>query len=183
MDSKKVKDFISLAGNRTFSDPAEAPPGIRKLAAQLILSEVLEYVIKGLGVTPSVNGTVISNPDSLEYSADLDPHKPEMIDGLADTAYTMYWNSVVFNLPLEKAFDIVCDNNLEKFVKLESWSGGERELEREEWHCRREVSWPDEVTTVSTVSISGSFYAVGKDSNGKVRKPSTYRNVDFSGIL
>jgi hypothetical protein len=106
-----------------------------------------------------------------------------MIDGLADVAYTMFWNSCAFGVPLEEAFALVCDNNLEKFVKLVGWSKGEGELARDDWHCGLEVAWPSEVATVSVLKIGADFFAVGKDARGKVRKPSTYRPVDLSRFL
>ena len=62
--------------------------------------------------------------------------------GLADVAYTMYWNSSAFALRLEEAFERVCDNNLDKFVALDGWSRGEAVLDRTEWHCDRQVEWP-----------------------------------------
>jgi hypothetical protein len=95
----------------------------------------------------------------------------------------MYWNACAFGVPLEEAFELVCDNNLEKFVKLASWSGPERTLEQPEWHCNQAVSWPAEVVRVEVLNISGEFFAVGKDARGKVRKPSTYRPVDLSALV
>ena len=155
----------------------------RKLGAQLLLSEVLEYVIKGLGVVPEVNGVKITEPDHLHYHATQTPNVTEMVDGLADVAYTMYWNSNAFGIPLEAAFDLVCDNNLEKFVKLDTWAHGITELPTKEWHCRAGVTWPPEVVTVQVISYKGELWAVGKDARGKVRKPSSYKTVDLAGIV
>jgi hypothetical protein len=106
-----------------------------------------------------------------------------MIDGLADVAYTMYWNACAFGVPLEEAFELVCDNNLEKFVRLSDWSSPPRILEQSEWCCGANVRWPAEVTTVEVLQIDEAFFAVGKDSRGKVRKPSTYKSVDLSSLV
>jgi len=153
----------------------------RKLGAQLLLSEVLEYVIKGLGVTPVVNGTPISDANRLEYQeSDSRADQVEMLDGLADVAYTMYWNSCAFGIPLEEAFELVCDNNLEKFVKLEENANGSERLTKENWDCGKDISWPIEVERVEVVKIGEEQFAVGKDKTGKVRKPSSYSSVDLS---
>ena len=174
---------MALAGQevaQSFDPRSEAE---RKLGAQLLLSEVLEYVINGLGVIPEVNGIKITKPDDLHYHAEAEPNQLEMLDGLADVAYTMYWNQSAFGLPLEAGFEVVCDNNLEKFVKLSGWATGKRELSRDEWNCKLDVTWPPEVTVVQVVHFQGEPYAVGKDSRGKVRKPSTYKPVDLHPLL
>jgi hypothetical protein len=183
MDATKIETFMRLAGQSVQDKLHSGDPAQRALGAQLLLSEVLEYVIKGLGVIPEFAGTKITSPDALSYHADHSPDHEEMVDGLADVAYTMFWNSCAFGVPLEEAFALVCDNNLEKFVKLAGWSKGEGELARDDWHCGLEVSWPSEVATVSVLKIGADFFAVGKDARGKVRKPSTYRPVDLSRFL
>jgi len=105
-----------------------------------------------------------------------------MVDGLADVAYTMYWNSEAFKLPLEKAFEMVCDNNLEKFVQIDNQST-EKNLEKENWDCGKNISWPSEVAEVEVIKNQEQFYAVGKDVNGKVRKPSSYKSVDLTTLV
>lgn len=175
---------MQLAGQKTSGAFREGSKQERELGAQLLLSEVLEYVIKGLGVTPTVNGTKIEDPNGLDYKAcTANVDELEMLDGLADVAYTMYWNSEAFGLPLEKAFDLVCDNNLEKFVALDDWQGATGALEESEWHCNCDVTWPEEVASVTVLEIHGEFYAAGKDKNGKVRKPSHYTSVDLKPLL
>jgi hypothetical protein len=183
MDSTKIEMFMRLAGQSVRNKLHSGDPAQRALGAQLLLSEVLEYVIKGLGVIPEFAGTKITSPDALSYHATHGPDHEEMVDGLADVAYTMFWNSCAFGVPLEEAFDLVCDNNLEKFVKLNDWTRGEGELSREDWHCGLNVSWPTEVASVSVLKIGSDFFAVGKDARGKVRKPSTYKSVDLSRLL
>ena len=182
MKSTKVNKFIALAGQVAAKDFITGTPEQRKLGAQLLLSEVLEYVVHGLGVEPELNGVRISSPDALHYHNVGEPDKLEMLDGLADVAYTMYWNSETFGVPLESAYDLVCDNNLEKFVKLGSWALGSTALEPGEWGCKLGVTWPAEVAAVEVVQFQGEPYAVGKDSRGKVRKPSTYKSVDLSEL-
>ena len=185
MESDKIKKFMTLAGQSVQERLTTGTPEQRKLGAQLLLSEVLEYVIDGLGVIPSVNGQPITEADSLTYASSTEarPSPSEMLDGLADVAYTMYWNAHAFGVPLEEGFDLVCDNNLEKFVKLEgsTWSAGP--LAATEWGCRLGISWPKEVVSVTVIAIGSEFYAVGKDERGKVRKPSSYRSVDLAAVL
>jgi hypothetical protein len=183
MNSKKVGMFIELAGKSPASKLTIGNEEQRKLGAQLLLSEVLEYVIDGLGVTPVVDGVEIKNPDGLQYVVKNDPNPVEMLDGLADTGYTMFWNALTFGIPLEKAFDLVCDNNLEKFVKLNDWQAGAKVLDQSEWNCGCEVTWPKEVASVSAIKIGEEFYAVGKDESGKVRKPSSFKPLDLQCLL
>jgi hypothetical protein len=183
MNSSKIKMFMQLAGQETRTKLQSGDPAQRALGAQLLLSEVLEYVIHGLGVTPYLQDTPITEPNSLRYQATSEPDHEEMIDGLADVAYTMYWNSCAFGVPLDEAFELVCDNNLEKFVRLADWSGPTRALDTSEWHCGQSVSWPAEVVTVEVLKVDGAFFAVGKDAAGKVRKPSTYKSVDLSRLV
>lgn len=183
MDATKIALFMQLAGQEVRTKLHSGDPKIRALGAQLLLSEVLEYVIHGLGVVPEFAGTKITSPDGLSYQALEAPDHEEMVDGLADVAYTMFWNSCAFGVPLPQAFELVCDNNLEKFVRLDAWTRGACELAREEWHCNQEVSWPPEVAQVVVLQVGGAFFAVGKDARGKVRKPSTYKPVDLSQLV
>lgn len=184
MKGNKVSKFLQLAGEKLAASPAEANDELRALGAQLLLSETLEYVIKGLGVEVKVGDTLITDPNGLDYSVNGKAvDDKEMLDGLADVAYTMYWNKYAFNQKLEEAHELVCDNNLEKFVKIDNWSDDERELESTEWDLGQSVSWPDEVTSVRVVKVDNEFYGVGKDKTGKVRKPSTYRSVDLGALL
>ena len=183
MNHDDVSRFISLAGQTSAKTLTEGTPEQRKLGAQLLLSEVLEYIIRGLGVVPVFQGTEISHPEKLEYRPTQPVDKLEMIDGLADVAYTMYWNALTFGVPLEAAFDLVCKNNLEKFVLLGDWAQGKTKLEKTAWHCERNITWPAEVAEVVVIPIGGSLYAVGKDARGKVRKPSSYESVDLTGLL
>lgn len=182
MNSDKIALFMQLAGQNVQSKLQAGTPAERALGARLLLSEVLEYVIHGLGVTPEFAGTKITAPDALTYHATSEADPTELVDGLADVAYTMFWNACAFGIPLSEAFDLVCENNLEKFVKLSPWTRGECQLARDEWHLGRAVTWSEEVAQVNVVLVSGSYYAVGKDAHGKVRKPSTYKPVDLSGL-
>jgi hypothetical protein len=183
MDSKKIRQFMQLAGQELVTMLDIKDEKTRELGAQLLLSEVLEYVIHGLGVVPEVAGVAIEHSEKLTYRAVHTPNKKELVDGLADVAYTMFWNECAFGIPLERAFEMVADNNLEKFVLLPGWMKGEGELERNDWGCNQSVVWPSEVVAVIVVKIEGNFYAVGKDKSGKVRKPSTYKSVDLSSLI
>lgn len=184
MDDLKIKKFMALGGQAAAVRFDTGDSERRKLGAQLLLSEVLEYVVRGLGIVPEFNGVRLSEPNSLTYhDAGRGADKLEMVDGLADVAYTMYWNSLAFGIPLEEAFDLVCDNNLEKFVKLQNWKEGPGALERESWDCGVGIAWPEEVVQVEVLQFGAEFYAVGKDRNGKVRKPSNFKAVDLSRLL
>lgn len=183
MDQKKVAMFMALAGQREVLTFEVGDEKTRLLGAQLLLSEVLEYVIKGLGVQPSVNGVAISDPNSLTYTQHTEPDQLEMLDGLADVGYTMFWNALAFGVPLEEGFSLVCDNNLEKFVALPDWTGERGALPESEWHCEQSIVWPEEVTSVTIVEVAGALFAVGKDIHGKVRKPSSFKPVQLKTLL
>ncbi|MCB0358869.1 MAG: hypothetical protein KDD44_04515 [Bdellovibrionales bacterium] len=185
MDAQKVRMFMQLGGQRLAEQLDTGDERLRKLGAQLLLSETLEYVIKGLGVLPSFDGTVISDANALSYQSN-DATKPdpiEMLDGLSDVAYTMYWNALAFGLRLEEAFERVCDNNLEKFVFLERWHGATGPMAKEQWHCDQGIAWPSEVVEVEVIKVGVEHYAVGRDGNGKVRKPSHYRSVRLDDLV
>lgn len=180
MDGKKVEAFMTLAGQaraQSFDTMGEKE---RVLGAQLLLSEVLEYVIKGLGVIPSIDGHAIRSPDALSYRAEQAPDKEQMLDGLCDVAYTMYWNALCFGVPLEEGFDLVCDNNLEKFVGMDRSTEGE--VPRDHWHCGKGITWPESVVRVEVIRVESQLFAVGKDGAGKVRKPSSYKPVDLTTL-
>lgn len=180
MEDNKVKTFMQLGGQEI--GVKEATFADRRLGAQLLLSEVLEYVIKGLGITPVINGMTITDPEAVEYKEAKPIARVEMLDGLADVAYTMYWNALKFKLPLEEAYDAVCDNNLEKFVRLDGWAKGTITLEKSDWSLGLDVKWPPEVITVEVLCVDGIYYAAGKNNLGKVRKPSTYKSVDLEAL-
>jgi len=183
MKADKIEKFMQLAGQPISKLLTEGTEEQRKLGARLLLSEVLEYVIRGLGIEPEINGVRISDPDAVQYVCTGSPDKLEMVDGLGDVAYTMYWNACAFGIPLEQAFELVCDNNLEKFVRLEKNGFQPGVLPREAWHCNRNIRWPDEVVKVEVIKSGADYFAVGKDNRGKVRKPSSYTNVDLSSLL
>lgn len=183
MKADKIRKFMELAGQELAKDFEMGNEEKRKLGAQLLLSEVLEYVIKGLGVIPEYLGTKIEDANALKYHAQNQADRLEMLDGLADVAYTMYWNACAFGIPLEEGFELVCDNNLEKFIPLEKSEDSPTELPEETWHCNKNVSWPKEVIKVEVVKVENQWFAVGKDSTGKVRKPSSYSSVDLSQLL
>lgn len=183
MDGSKVQMFMELGGQAIGKFCGAEDESRRKLGAQLLLSEVLEYVVHGLGVVPVVNGVRIEEPDAVDYeTTEVPADKVEMLDGLADVAYTMYWNALAFGLPLEEAFELVCDNNLEKFVKLSGWTGGSAEFTGKDKDCGVGVEWPEEVIRVQVLKVGGEFYAVGKDQRGKVRKPRHYQGVNLSEL-
>ncbi len=182
MKGDKVETFMQLAGQTLPTDIDSGSEATRKLGAQLLLSEVLEYVIKGLGVIPEIHGKPLTDPEAVHYTHGKTPQPVEMLDGLADVAYTMYWNALAFGMPLEEGYDLVCDNNLEKFVRLDD-ECAVGVLPALEWHCGRDIRWPAEVTTVQVVDVKGARYAVGKDARGKVRKPSSYSPVDLSELV
>lgn len=185
MDGEKVKKFMQLGGQNVAEKLDMRDERTRKLGAQLLLTEVLEYVIKGLNVTPVIDGQPVTDPNNVEFRAAAQdaPDAVEMLDGLADVAYTMYWNALAFGLPLEEGFDLVCDNNLDKFVRLQDWSRSAGPLEQESWHCNSGTEWPEEVTQVEVVRVKDEHYAVGKDKTGKVRKPAHFRSVELRSLV
>lgn len=183
MTGDKVKKFMQLGGQSVARGLDLRDEQTRKLGAQLLLTEVLEYVIKGLGVKPIINGTKVEDPNDVAFVVEEDPDAVEMLDGLADVAYTMYWNALAFGLPLEEGYDLVCDNNLDKFVQLKQWTADPGPLDPDSWHCGENAEWPEEVSHVEVIRIDEEHFAVGKDSTGKVRKPVSFRSVELSHLV
>lgn len=184
MDDSKIRTFMQLAGQEYPARLDLRDEATRKLGAQLLLSETLEYVIKGLGVIPEFDGIKITAPDQLHYhTSGTAPDSIEMLDGLSDVAYTMYWNSVAFALPLEEAFRRVCENNLQKFVRLSNWKQGPGVVEKSQWDLGLAIKWPAEVASVEVLKIDSALFAVGKDARGKVRKPSSYSSVELTDLI
>ncbi|RME57725.1 MAG: hypothetical protein D6780_07865 [Candidatus Dadabacteria bacterium] len=179
----KVEKFMKLAGQVVRDSLDAGSKEERLLGAQLLLSETLEYVIKGLGIAPVVQGVKITDPDALKFEEFREPNPTEMVDGLADVAYTMIWNANAFGIPLEEAYDIISDNNLEKFVKVSSDSFKEGLVAKEQWHLNQNIKWPKEVVQVEIISLNGELFAVGKDKNGKVRKPSSFSPPKLKSLL
>ena len=56
MKADKVDKFIKLAGRQTSDRIIEGDEKDRTLGAHLLLSEVLEYLILGLGIEPEIGG-------------------------------------------------------------------------------------------------------------------------------
>ncbi|MCB0344754.1 MAG: hypothetical protein KDD66_06540 [Bdellovibrionales bacterium] len=183
MKGNKVQKFMQLGGQEVAVELDMRDERTRKLGAQLLLTEVLEYVIKGLQVTPIIKGTKVEDPNDVQFEVNGEPDAVEMLDGLADVAYTMYWNALAFGLPLEEGFDLVCDNNLEKFVQLEGWTSAPGPVEQGKWDCGEGAEWPEEVAHVEVIKIDEEHFAVGKDSTGKVRKPVSFRSVQLSHLV
>lgn len=185
MKDKEVRLFMQLGRQLIQDRLGEMSDNSRILGAKLLVSEVLEYVIKGLGVTPIVNGEKITCGDSLKYEIGAnDVNLIEMLDGLADAQYAVFWNKCHFGIPLEEAFAAVCKNNLEKFVPLPrdgSFKVGE--LDRSQWGCGKGISWGADVVKVSCVEVEGGYYAVGQDEHGKTRKPSSFQTLDLAPLV
>ena len=184
MQGEKIAKFMALAGQEKGLEVNSVDLEFRKLAAHLLLSETLEYVIRGLGLNPVFEDGQLKSAEAVEYQDSGNaPDKLEMLDGLADVAYTMYWNMHAFGMNLEEAFERVCDNNLEKFVKLSGWGGQTGALPQDKWDLDAQISWPAEVASVEVLSIKGEYFAVGKDVTGKVRKPSSYKSVSLEDLI
>ena len=183
MNGEQVELFVELAGGVPAASIASSSEKLRILGAGLILSETLEYIIKGLGLTITVGSQKISDPQSFSFDFAGPPVAEDMLDGLADIAYTLYWNAIMFQLPIEAGFKAVCENNLQKFVSLSEGEFSAGEVVKEHWHLNRDVHWPDEVVSVVVVATRHGLFAVGKDANGKVRKPSTYTPLSLTPLL
>ena len=189
MKDEKVRIFMELAGQAVSGSQQPPTEALRKLGAQLLLSEVLEYIVDGLGLTPVLDGTPVRNPNALTFECKTpDVDRLQMVDGLADVAYTMFWNSLALGVPLEAGFEEVASNNLEKFVKLAqpvaySSIDGRKLVPAPLWHLDLNIAWPREVESVELIEVKGELFAVGKDQYGKVRKPSSYRAVDLRHLL
>ena len=79
MQGEKVRTFMRLAGQQIPSNLDLGDRARRELGTKLLLSEVLEFAIKGLGVKPVVNGKEITDPDDIEFVAE--ETQPDKIGG------------------------------------------------------------------------------------------------------
>lgn len=185
MNDKDVKLFMQLGSQKISSKLSGMDDTSRILGAKLLLSEALEYVIKGLGVIPSVNGQQITCGDSLTYEVGRkEVDLVEMLDGLADVQFTAFWNKQRFGIPLEEAFEAVCKNNLDKFVPLPndgSFKVGR--LDKSKWDLGKGIKWGSDVVTVSCVEVEGRLFGVGQDEHGKTRKPSSFKPLDLTDVV
>lgn len=184
MKETKVGLFMDITNGGKAREKSDEK---RKLDASLLLSETLEYCL-ALGVVPVVNGQEIRNPNGLEYRIEGEPNRLEMLDGLADVAYTMYWNAIAYDMPLEAAYERVCDNNLKKFVKVlmiptYDVIDGRKLVHKANWDLGLDVTWDPSVVEVEIVQVDRNMFAIGSDSSGKVSKPSTYRKVKLEDLL
>ena len=76
---------------------------------------------------------------------------------------------------LHEAYRRVIESNFSKFVKADDWHD-------EQWAKNEQLIMIDRLGTEITKELNNGYW-VFRDSNGKIRKPSTFKPVDLSDLI
>ena len=76
---------------------------------------------------------------------------------------------------LVEAYSRVIESNFSKFVKVDDWHD-------EQWAKKEQLIMIDRLGTEITKELNNGYW-VFRDSNGKIRKPSTFKPVDLSDLI
>ena len=154
----------------------------RLLRGNLMLEEVLEHLIVGLGLRLKYNApngsTWIIGPDELSEKLEMtyrgDEYNPvETLDGIADVKVIANGTGVAFGLPVPAADLMVYDSNMSKLLFGKPIVNGVTEGYRPRAACHTDdPSWHDE---------EPGFRA--DLPVGKVLKPAHYVAPDIASLL
>jgi predicted HAD superfamily Cof-like phosphohydrolase len=115
-----IRDF-----SRAFQRPVNEswadnlPIADRELLGKLLLEEVTEYLVKGLGLTiMNMDGETVMDIDGgglmLEHNEGVQLNPVEIVDGLADVNVVIHFNAHWHGFNLDAATEIVNDSNMSK---------------------------------------------------------------------
>ena len=93
-----------------------------------------------------------------------------MFDLALDTAKPIFGEDTII-----KAYHRVIESNFSKFVKVDDWHD-------EQWAKNEQLIMIDRLGTEITKELNNGYW-VFRDSNGKIRKPSTFKTVDLSDLI
>lgn len=170
-EQKQVKEFMVTFGQDCPNFPTEEVSlETRKMRARIMLEEVLETIIAGLGLDVIItwNGEMRLAPKSpfgFEEVKKVD--LVELADGLADQHYVGYCGTGnAFGLDMEEIFDNVHQSNMSKI-------------------------WPEKLVREKVDEIENGNYNLTKVENGyivkrpdgKVVKPETYTSPKLKEII
>ena len=93
-----------------------------------------------------------------------------MLDLALDTVKPIFREDTI-----TKAYHRVIESNFSKFVKVDDWHD-------EQWAKNEQLIMIDRLGTEITKELNNGYW-VFRDSNGKIRKPSTFKPVDLSDLI
>ena len=93
-----------------------------------------------------------------------------MLDLALDTVKPIFGEDTII-----KAYRRVIESNFSKFVKVDDWHD-------EQWAKNEQLIMIDRLGTEITKELNNGYW-VFRDSNGKIRKPSTFKPVDLSDLI
>ena len=93
-----------------------------------------------------------------------------MFDLALDTAKPIFREDTII-----EACKRVIESNFSKFVKVDDWHD-------EQWAKNEQLIMIDRLGTEITKELNNGYW-VFRDSNGKIRKPSTFKPVDLSDLI
>ena len=97
-------------------------------------------------------------------------HFTAMFDLALDTAKPIFGEDKII-----EACKRVIESNFSKFVKVD-------DVHNEEWGRKEQLIMIDRLGTEITKELNNGYW-VFRDSNGKIRKPSTFKPVDLSDLI
>lgn len=110
LHQRRVEEFMRLAGQEVPGHPVEPSRITRELRAVLLMEEVLETIIDGLGCK------IIFSPDNqFTFQATEKFDIVKLADGCADVSVVNIGTLSACGISDERLLDIVDKNNLEKF--------------------------------------------------------------------
>ena len=98
------------------------------------------------------------------------PFIHELYQSMLDAAGIVFVDSVLL-----EAYRRVIESNFSKFVKVDDWHD-------EQWAKNEQLIMIDRLGTEITKELNNGYW-VFRDSNGKIRKPSTFKPVDLSDLI
>lgn len=176
-EEKRVKDWMTKAGQQCPDKPTIPSLEIRKLRARLILEEAFETIENGLALDIEIDvyGTIYS--DEITFSPKLTirlsagdgkfrPKEPDLValaDGLADLQYVNLGTAVACGIDLEPVFEEVCRSNESK------------------WWTTNEVDYLKQPDLSFRPLAENQFCAT--DAGGKVIKSPSFSRPQIAPIL
>ena len=94
----------------------------------------------------------------------------ELYQSMLNASRLVFVDSVLL-----EAYRRVIESNFSKFVKVDDWHD-------EQWAKNEQLIMIDRLGTEITKELNNGYW-VFRDSNGKIRKPSTFKPVDLSDLI
>jgi len=178
-EQQAVKDFMRFFGQATPERPTGLDEETSKLRATLILEEVFETIIKGLGLTVTIvddfgGEAKVSEAGlkqiSFQFKKEKETDLVELADGVADIAFVSEGTAVAAGIDMEPIHAEVARSNESK-----AWSTKDLNENLTLFKIESEGLIVEDVG-------NGRFRRV-KRSDGKIIKSPSYSPADIAGAL